>query len=88
MSLSDVRINGGFFACRREILDWIQPGDELVEETFAKLIPRGEVIAYPYEGFFGPMDTIKDRQRLEGAPRVGPRAVAARRRRRTTRRPA
>lgn len=65
MSRSDVRINGGFFVCRRELLDEIEPGDELVEETFARLIPRGEVVAYPYEGFFGPMDTIKDRQRLE-----------------------
>jgi glucose-1-phosphate cytidylyltransferase len=65
LSPSDVRINGGFFACKRELLDEIQPGDELVEETFARLIPRGEVVAYPYEGFFGPMDTIKDRQRLE-----------------------
>jgi glucose-1-phosphate cytidylyltransferase len=71
MSLSDVRINGGFFTCRRELLDWIEPGDELVEETFAKLIPRGEVVAFPYEGFFGPMDTIKDRQRLEGMHESG-----------------
>ena len=65
LSTSDVRINGGFFVCRRELLDEIEPGDELVEETFARLIPRGEVVAFPYEGFFGPMDTIKDRQRLE-----------------------
>ena len=36
MSVSDVRINGGFFVCRRELLDWIEPGDELVEETFAQ----------------------------------------------------
>ena len=71
MSLSDVRINGGFFTCRRELLDWIEPGDELVEETFAKLIPRGEVVAFPYEGFFGPMDTIKDRQRLEALHESG-----------------
>ena len=77
MSHSDVRINGGFFACRRELLDWIEPGDELVEETFAKLIPGGEVVAFPYEGFFGPMDTIKDRQRLEALHESGPRAVAA-----------
>ena len=40
-----VRINGGFFVFQREILDWIEPGDELVEETFAKLIPRREVVA-------------------------------------------
>ena len=65
MSVSDVRINGGFFAFRREILDWIEPGDELVEETFGRLIPRGEIGVYRYDGFFGPMDTIKDRQRLE-----------------------
>ena len=71
MSHSDVRINGGFFVCRRELLDWIEPGDELVEETFARLIPRGEVVAFPYEGFFGPMDTIKDRQRLEALHESG-----------------
>jgi len=65
MSRSDVRINGGFFVCKRELLDWIEPGDELVEETFGRLIPRREVGAFRYEGFFGPMDTIKDRQRLE-----------------------
>ena len=66
MDTSGVRINGGFFVMKREIFDWIEPGDELVEETFAKLIPRGEVGAYTHDGFFGPMDTIKDRQWLEG----------------------
>jgi len=71
MSRSDVRINGGFFVFRREILDWIEPGDELVEETFSRLIERQEVIAYPYEGFFGPMDTLKDRQRLEALHETG-----------------
>jgi glucose-1-phosphate cytidylyltransferase len=71
MSRSGVRINGGFFAFRREILDMIEPGDELVEETFSRLIPLGEVVAYPYEGFFGPMDTIKDRQRLEALHESG-----------------
>jgi glucose-1-phosphate cytidylyltransferase len=65
MSRSNVRINGGFFVMRREILDLIGPGDELVEETFAHLIANRDLGAYPYEGFFGSMDTIKDRQRLE-----------------------
>jgi glucose-1-phosphate cytidylyltransferase len=65
MSRSDLRINGGFFVLKREIMDLIEPGDELVEETFARLIADGELVAYPYEGFFGAMDTIKDRQRLE-----------------------
>lgn len=65
MSTSDVRINGGFFVLRREILEHILPGDELVEETFARLIPHGRIGVLLYDGFFGPMDTIKDRQRLE-----------------------
>ncbi len=71
MSRSDIRINGGFFVFRREILDLIEPGHELVVETFAKLISRNELVAYPYDGFFGPMDTIKDRQRLEALHESG-----------------
>jgi glucose-1-phosphate cytidylyltransferase len=65
LSRSEVRINGGFFVLKREIMDMIEPGDELVEETFARLIANRDLVAYSYEGFFGPMDTIKDRQRLE-----------------------
>jgi glucose-1-phosphate cytidylyltransferase len=71
MSLSDIRINGGFFVFRREIFDVIERGDELVEETFERLIQRGELVAYAYDGFFGPMDTIKDRQRLEALDESG-----------------
>jgi glucose-1-phosphate cytidylyltransferase len=71
MSLSNTRINGGFFVFRREIFDVIEPGDELVEETFARLIERDELTAYTYDGFFGPMDTIKDRQRLEALEESG-----------------
>lgn len=65
ISRSGLRINGGYFVLKREILDMIEPGHELVEETFERLIAQGELVAYPHEGFFGPMDTIKDRQRLE-----------------------
>ena len=71
MSRSDIRINGGFFVFKREIMDLIEPGDELVEETFARLIEEQELVAYPYEGFFGVMDTIKDRQRLESMHESG-----------------
>jgi glucose-1-phosphate cytidylyltransferase len=71
MNASEVRINGGFFVMRRDALDWIEPGDEFVEETFEKLIPRGEVGVFVHDGFFGPMDTIKDRQWLEGLLETG-----------------
>jgi glucose-1-phosphate cytidylyltransferase len=71
LSESSVRINGGFFVFKREILDLIRPGDDLVVETFAELIKRGELLALRYEGFFCAMDTIKDRQRLESLHQTG-----------------
>jgi glucose-1-phosphate cytidylyltransferase len=66
-----VRINGGFFVLRRDVLDHLHEGEELVEEGFARLIERGELVAYPYDGFWGPMDTIKDKQRLDGLAESG-----------------
>jgi glucose-1-phosphate cytidylyltransferase len=65
LQLADVWINGGFFVFRREIIDEINPGEELVVEPFRRLIEREELIAYRYEGFWEPMDTIKDKQRLD-----------------------
>src|SRR5207248_2972818 len=62
---TDTWVNGGFFALRREIFDVLHEGDELVEAPFGRLIARGKLHAYPYEGFWSGMDTFKDRQRLE-----------------------
>ena len=50
LSRSSLRINGGFFVLKRDVVDWIEPGDELVEETFARLIAAREVVAYPTRG--------------------------------------
>jgi glucose-1-phosphate cytidylyltransferase len=58
-------INGGYFIFRKEIFDFIQEGDELVVEPFKRLIDRGELMAYRYEGFWRAMDTLRDRQVLE-----------------------
>jgi glucose-1-phosphate cytidylyltransferase len=62
---SRVRINGGFFVLRREVLDMIEPGDELVERPFRQLIEMEQLIAYRYEGFWAAMDTLKDKQYLD-----------------------
>ena len=62
---ADVRINGGFFVFRPEIFDAIGPGEDLVNEPFARLIESGNLLAYPHEGFWEPMDTIKDKQKLD-----------------------
>jgi glucose-1-phosphate cytidylyltransferase len=62
---SDVWINGGFFAMRQEIFGYIQPGEELVRETFQKLMEAKALLGYTYSGFWQCMDTFKDKQRLE-----------------------
>jgi glucose-1-phosphate cytidylyltransferase len=62
---SDVWINGGFMVFRRDVFDYINPGEELVEEPFSRMIEQEELLAYRYDGFWEPMDTIKDKQRLD-----------------------
>lgn len=62
---SDIWINGGFFVFRREIFDYMNPGEELVREPFQRLIERKALMAYKYTGFWQCMDTFKDKQRLE-----------------------
>jgi glucose-1-phosphate cytidylyltransferase len=58
-------INGGYFILRREVVDEIRPGEDLVEEPFQRLAEQGQLLAQPHEGFWAPMDTLKDNQRLE-----------------------
>jgi glucose-1-phosphate cytidylyltransferase len=65
LTRSDIWINGGFFALRREIFDYIYPGEELVREPFQRLIAQKALLAYKYTGFWQCMDTFKDKQRLE-----------------------
>jgi glucose-1-phosphate cytidylyltransferase len=68
---ADVWINGGFFVFRQNILAYINPGEELVIEPFKRLIEERELIAHRYEGFWEPMDTIKDKQRLDALAESG-----------------
>jgi glucose-1-phosphate cytidylyltransferase len=58
-------INGGFFVLRNEIFAVLEPGNELVNEPFQRLIARGDLMAYRHEGFWVGMDTFKERQLLD-----------------------
>jgi glucose-1-phosphate cytidylyltransferase len=58
-------INGGYFVFRQRIFDYIRPGEDLVDEPFARLIEAGELITVKHEGFWACMDTFKERQQLE-----------------------
>jgi glucose-1-phosphate cytidylyltransferase len=62
---SDVRINAGFFVLRRELFDYLEPGEELVLEPFQRLMERRQLIAVPYDGFWHNMDTFKDKMILD-----------------------
>jgi glucose-1-phosphate cytidylyltransferase len=58
---SDLWINGGFFAFKQAIFDYIQDREELVCEPFQRLIQRKELIAYRNPGFWACMDTLKEK---------------------------
>jgi glucose-1-phosphate cytidylyltransferase len=62
---SDVWINGGFFAFKREIFTYLKEGEELVEEPFQRLIRGEQLVAYRHHGFWACMDTLKDKQAFD-----------------------
>ena len=65
MKKSNVWINGGFFVFRREIFGCIQPGDELAQETFQRLVAKQALIGQKHHGFWACMDTLKDKQMFD-----------------------
>ena len=65
MNNGSVWINGGFFTFRHDVFEYMRTGEELVEEPFARLIAAQQLVGHRYEGFWAPMDTLKDRQTLE-----------------------
>jgi glucose-1-phosphate cytidylyltransferase len=62
---ADLWINGGYFVLRADVFDYLLPGDDLVEGPFRRLAERGRLLAQRHEGFWAPMDTLKERQQLD-----------------------
>jgi glucose-1-phosphate cytidylyltransferase len=69
--VSDMWINGGYMILRKDIFDYIGDGEELVQEPFQRLIKQDLLLAYRYQGFWAPMDTLKDQQDLEARYEAG-----------------
>jgi glucose-1-phosphate cytidylyltransferase len=67
---SDIRINAGFFVFRKEIFKYMKPGEELVVETFQRLIAENKIIGYPSDHFWC-MDTFKEHQELTDMYNLG-----------------
>jgi glucose-1-phosphate cytidylyltransferase len=65
-------INGGFFVLEPQALDLVA-GDETVweREPMEQLAERGQLAAYRHEGFWQPMDTLRDKQTLESLWNAG-----------------
>ncbi|NTV66189.1 MAG: glucose-1-phosphate cytidylyltransferase [Chlorobaculum sp.] len=59
-------INGGFFVLSPEVIDYIA-GDETSweKEPLERLASEGELAAFSHQGFWQPMDTLRDRIMLE-----------------------
>jgi len=59
-------INGGFFVLSKKVIDLID-GDEIIweKEPLEKLTLMGELSAYLHDGFWQPMDTLRDKVELE-----------------------
>jgi glucose-1-phosphate cytidylyltransferase len=59
-------INGGFFVLSPEVLAEIpNEGSMFEQEPMQRLTERKEVQAYLHRGFWQPMDTLREKQRLE-----------------------
>ena len=59
-------INGGFFVLSPKVLDLIE-GDKTVWEgkPLENLAQQGELMAWKHDGFWQPMDTLRDKKHLE-----------------------
>jgi len=58
-------INGGYWVMRREVFDYIRPGEEIVEQPMQRLIQARKLVAYRYDGFWTCMDTFKEKMMLD-----------------------
>ncbi len=66
ISGANLWLNGGYFAFRPEIFDYLDRHIDLADGAFGEMIDEGELYAHRFEGFWSPMDTFKDKQHLDG----------------------
>ena len=59
-------INAGFFVCEAKVFDYITQGDSTVfeQQPLKNLAKNGEIYTYKHDGFWMPMDTLRDKNVL------------------------
>ena len=65
-------VNAGFFVCEPGVFDYIS-GDAMPweDEPLKTIAEEGKLSAYRHEGFWKPMDTLKDKTALESILKEG-----------------
>jgi glucose-1-phosphate cytidylyltransferase len=59
-------INGGYFVFEPQVFDYLGDDDTVLErEPLEKLAAEGQLMAFQHEGFWQPMDTIREKHLLE-----------------------
>ena len=60
------RINGGFFVLSPKVIDLIEDDSTVWEQDpMEKLASQGQMSAFEHDGFWQPMDTLRDKNYLE-----------------------
>ena len=59
-------INGGFFVLNKEVFDYIDNRENCIFERnpLQNLSRDGQLMAFKHEGFWDPMDTLRDKNYL------------------------
>lgn len=59
-------INGGYFVCEPNVLDYISEDSTIFEKApLENIASAGEMMAFKHKGFWQPMDTLRDKRDLE-----------------------
>lgn len=65
-------VNGGFFVMEPGVFDYIEGDATVLErEPLERLAAGGQLMAYKWQGFWHPMDTLRDKKYLEELWRSG-----------------
>ncbi len=61
------RINGGFFFFKKEFRNYLKTEESCIleREPLVRLAQDHQLKMFPHDGFWQPMDTLRDRQQLE-----------------------
>lgn len=59
-------INAGFFVCESKVFDFIENDETIFEKKpMENIASQGQMVAFKHEGYWKPMDTLRDKHELE-----------------------